>query len=59
MTDETGYVDVSYVKESLGDLANTIFYVVGPPGMVQGVTKILEEAGISRDDIRFEEFTGY
>jgi len=59
MTEETGQVDANFIKESLGDLSNTAFYIVGPPGMVQGMTKYLEELGVSRDDMRFEEFTGY
>jgi ferredoxin-NADP reductase len=59
MTDETGFLDAKYVKETLGDFSDTIFYVVGPPGMVKTITQILEGLGISRDDIRFEEFTGY
>ena len=55
----TRRIDAAFLKETLGDGGNTIFYVVGPPGMVQGVTEALKEFGASRDDIRFEEFTGY
>jgi ferredoxin-NADP reductase len=58
-TEESGYAGASYIKECLGDLSNSIFYVVGPPAMVGGVTKTLEELKVSRDDIKFEEFTGY
>lgn len=54
-----GYVDPNFIKTHLGDLTNTIYYLVGPPGMVQAASQALEESGISRDDIRFEEFTGY
>ena len=59
MTDTEGYVDADYIKNKIGDLSDTIFYVVGPPAMVQGLTKVLEEIGVSRDEMRFEEFTGY
>ncbi len=59
MTDETGRVDAAYVKSSAGELADSIFYVVGPPGLVKAMTKILEELKVSRDEMRFEEFTGY
>ncbi len=59
MTEKEGYVDAEYIKKSVGDFENVIFYVVGPPGMVTAMTKLLEEIGISRDDLRFEEFTGY
>lgn len=59
MTDTEGYVDANYFRSHLDDLAETIFYVVGPPGFVQAMTKTLEDSGVSRDDMRFEEFTGY
>lgn len=59
MTDKEGYVNAAYIKSAVEDLGNTIYYVVGPPAMVGAMTKILEECGISRDDMRFEEFTGY
>ena len=57
----TRMVDAAFLKETFGagESGKTIFYVVGPPGMVQGITEALKELGISRDDIRFEEFTGY
>lgn len=59
MTDKEGHVDADFIKKSAGDLAGTTFYVVGPPGMVAAMTKILSDLKISRDDMRFEEFTGY
>ena len=59
MTDEAGYVDADDVKKNVWDFGDTIFYVVGPPEMVQAMTKILEELKISRDELRFEEFSGY
>ena len=59
MTDKEGHVDADFVAKSAGDLANTTFYVVGSPGMVGAMTKILEDLKISRDDMRFEEFSGY
>ena len=59
MTEQEGRLDTDFIRKCAGDLSNTTFYVVGPPEMVQGVTKILEESGVSRDDMRFEEFTGY
>ncbi len=55
----TGYVDANFLKTQLQNFTDTIFYIVGPPAMVAGVTKALKEAGVSRDDMRFEEFTGY
>ena len=59
MTDTEGYVDAALIQKSAGDLKDVIFYEVGPPGMVEAMTKILEELKISRDELRFEEFSGY
>lgn len=59
MTDKEGHVDADFIKKSSGDLANTTFYMVGPLGMVAAMAKLLEELKISRDDMRFEEFSGY
>ncbi|MBI2610208.1 FAD-dependent oxidoreductase [Candidatus Giovannonibacteria bacterium] len=56
---ETGYIDENFIKNKIEDLSSSIFYIVGPPGMVKGVTESLEKVGISRDEMRFEEFTGY
>lgn len=55
----TGYVDKDFIRNNVPDISSAVFYVVGPPAMVAGVTKTLEELKISRDDMRFEEFSGY
>ena len=55
----TGYIDANFLKTNIRELPGTIFYLVGPPGMVEAAAKALEEIGVSHDDIRFEEFTGY
>lgn len=36
-----------------------VYYVVGPPGMVNGLHRLLNQADIDDDDIRAEEFGGY
>jgi ferredoxin-NADP reductase len=36
-----------------------VFYVSGPPGMVEAMRHTLEQAGIDEDDVRSEEFYGY
>lgn len=59
MTDAEGYVDADFIKNCVRSLDNSIYYVAGPPNLVLAMTKILEGLGVSRDDIRFEEFSGY
>jgi ferredoxin-NADP reductase len=40
-------------------LAAPIFYVVGPPAMVEAMQEVLSRAGVIEDNIRTEEFYGY
>ncbi len=56
---ETGFVDAGMLKRLAGDLAVPIYYVVGPPAMVEAMQRTLGSAGIAGDMIRTEEFYGY
>jgi ferredoxin-NADP reductase len=56
---ETGHIDASMLGRYLGDLADAIYYLTGPPGMVAGLRSMLLDTGVDEDDIRTEEFTGY
>ncbi len=56
---ETGFVDAGMLKRLVGDLAAPIYYVVGPPAMVEAMQRTLSGAGIAEDQIRTEEFYGY
>jgi ferredoxin-NADP reductase len=41
------------------DLKVPIYYIAGPPDMVDGVRQMLISLGIAEGDIRAEEFYGY
>ncbi len=56
---ERGRIDAAMLRRYLGGLADQIFYVAGPPGMVQALRATLVASGVDEDDIRTEEFTGY
>ena len=56
---QKGLVTGELVKSAVGDLSAPIFYVAGPPGMVDAMRQTLNRAGIDADDIRSEEFYGY
>lgn len=56
---ETRMIDASLIAEAASALPAPIYYVVGPPGMVDAVRRALAGAGIDDDDIRSEEFYGY
>jgi ferredoxin-NADP reductase len=56
---ERGHIDASMLGRHLEGMTNAIYYLTGPPGMVQGLRTMLGDAGVDEDDIRTEEFTGY
>jgi len=41
------------------DIANLLFYIAGPPGMVTAARSLLMTKGIRDDTIKTEEFSGY
>jgi len=56
---ETGYIDKQMLSKYIDELSGPIYYVAGPPAMVDGMTKLLSESGVKATDIRSEEFFGY
>jgi ferredoxin-NADP reductase len=56
---ETRHIDADMLLDHLGDLDTYTYLIAGPPGMVEGVTGALQEAGIPEDQIRSQGFTGY
>jgi ferredoxin-NADP reductase len=40
------------------DLESPIYYLADPAGMVTALKKTLLDRGVSRDNVRFQEFTG-
>ena len=56
---ERGHIDADMLKRHLGGLVDPIYYIAGPPGMVQALRTMLISSGVDEDDVRIEEFTGY
>jgi ferredoxin-NADP reductase len=54
-----GPIDEAFVQTAASALGAPIFYVAGPPGLVEAMRQTLVDAGIDEDDIRSEEFYGY
>jgi len=52
----TGRLDIEMLKSYI-DFIVPVHYLAGPPGMVDGMVKILSGAGAR--DIRVEQFAGY
>ncbi len=56
---ETGYIDKAMLARYLGDLNGPIYFVVGPPALVDSLRAMLTHAGVPGDAIRIEKFAGY
>jgi ferredoxin-NADP reductase len=56
---ETGFVNAHLIKRHVGELVTPVYYVVGPPAMVEAMQETLRGTGVAEDDIRSEEFYGY
>ena len=56
---ERGYINADMLKKYVDQTSMPIYYIAGPAGMVAALRKVLTENGVSNDDIRAEEFTGY
>ncbi len=56
---ETGPINKTMLLKFIDDLTLPIYYIDGPPAMVDAMRKILKEAGVDDDNIRTEEFSGY
>jgi ferredoxin-NADP reductase len=54
-----GYIDASLLRQHIEDLSAPIYYVCGPRAMVAAMRQLLNEVGVSDDNIRTEEFSGY
>ena len=56
---ETRLIDAEFVTTISRELSSPIYYVAGPPAMIEGVRQTLNRAGVDDDDIRSEDFFGY
>jgi ferredoxin-NADP reductase len=56
---QTGFINKDMLTKHLPSLQGPMFYLAGPPAMVEAMRRMLIEAGVDEDDIRTEEFSGY
>lgn len=56
---ETGVIGAALLQRIAGELSEPIYYLAGPPAMVETMRKTLNQAGVDDDDLRSEEFYGY
>jgi len=56
----TGYIDDKMIKEEIPDYQQRIFYICGPPKMVQTLVDTLKnKVGVGTERIKIENFAGY
>ena len=56
---ETGFINRTMLEKYVDDLRSPIYYVAGLPEMVNAMQAVLAEVGVSKDNIRAEEFAGF
>jgi ferredoxin-NADP reductase len=59
MTASAGRISGETVERFAGEIAHPVYYLAGPPSMVEGVTSVLRRIGVTDDDMQSEEFYGY
>jgi len=52
-------INKSMIKEFCNDLSNTLFYICGPPAMVDGLSQLLNSMSVTKQNVKIEKFIGY
>ncbi|MBI2034958.1 MAG: FAD-dependent oxidoreductase [Candidatus Levybacteria bacterium] len=58
-TNETGRISEDMIKKYCPNFATSLFYISGPPAMVDGMVAVVNSLNISDEQIRKEKFIGY
>jgi ferredoxin-NADP reductase len=56
---ETGYIGAALIARYVGSVIGPIYYMAGPPSMIEGMRQKLLQRGVRRDDINADSFDGY
>jgi len=54
-----GRINEAMIKEFCSDVNTAIFYICGPPGMVEGLSNLLMTMQVPRQNVKIEKFAGY
>lgn len=58
-TGETGFINREMLQKYLEDISKPIYYIAGPPQMVEVMVKMLKNSGAPDEKVISENFTGY
>lgn len=59
MTDAQGFLDAAALDRFAGGAAAPVYYLAGPPAMVDAMKGILRELRVEEADVKTEQFFGY
>lgn len=55
----TGNIDAEMIGEEIPEYRGTVFYVCGPPAMVQAMVNLLKTLDVPGEKVKKEDFAGY
>jgi ferredoxin-NADP reductase len=55
----TGNIDAEMIKKEIPEYSQTVFYVCGPPTMVQSMENLLKALNALAENVKKENFAGY
>lgn len=56
---ETGRISQELIKKYVQDITKPLFYIVGPPKMVEAIVQVVQSMNVAEDRILKESFIGY
>jgi glycine betaine catabolism B len=55
----TGRINENIVKQEIPNYTQTTFFICGPPAMNKAMENLLNNIGVTKENIKLENFTGY
>ncbi len=59
LKNQFGRISADFIQQSVKNLAESVWYIVGFPAMVAEMRNLLSSLGVSEAKVYFEDFTGY
>jgi ferredoxin-NADP reductase len=56
---EHGFIDAAMIRRHLPNPTEAIYYIVGPPAMVEAMKKLAQALGVPPERVKSEDFVGY
>jgi ferredoxin-NADP reductase len=56
---ETGRINADMIEKYCPDFMDSVFYISGPPAMVDAMQSIVKDMGVADEQVKLEKFMGY